>query len=69
MLADKSSWRAAKAQLPPSRQILTTIRSRKFLLALAAITSVILLWRSMGSAAAEMQKYERYSQQRGSLQR
>jgi hypothetical protein len=59
MLADKTySWRAAKARLPPSRQVLTTIRSRKFLLVLAAITSVILLWRSMGSAAGEMQKYK-----------
>jgi hypothetical protein len=59
MLADKGySWRAAKARLPPSRQIVTTLRSRKFLLTLAAITSVVLLWRSMGSAAGEMQKYE-----------
>jgi hypothetical protein len=60
MLVGKGySWKAAKARLPPSRQIIHTVRNPRFLLSLGLVTAVVLLWRSMGSAAGEMQRYVR----------
>ncbi|KAF2127364.1 glycosyltransferase family 62 protein [Dothidotthia symphoricarpi CBS 119687] len=58
MLSSKGySWKAARARLPPYRQVLHTVRNPKFLLSLGLCTAVLLLWRSMGSAAGEMQKF------------
>ncbi|ENI01034.1 glycosyltransferase family 62 protein [Bipolaris maydis ATCC 48331] len=58
MLAGKGySWKAAQARLPPSRQVLHTARNPRFLLSLALLTAVILLWRSMGSATGELQRF------------
>ncbi|KAF1964378.1 hypothetical protein BU23DRAFT_63111 [Bimuria novae-zelandiae CBS 107.79] len=51
------SWKAASARLPPSKQVWYLLRSPRtwFLLGVAAVS--ILLWRSMGSAAGEMQRF------------
>jgi hypothetical protein len=58
MLVGKGySWKAAKARLPPSRQVLHTIRNPRFLLSIGLLTAVVLLWRSVGSAAGEVQRY------------
>lgn len=58
MLAGKGySWKAARARLPPSRQVLHTVRSPRFLLSLGLFTVVLLLWRSMGSATGEVHKF------------
>ena len=62
MLAGKGySWKAAKARLPPSRQIISTVRNPRFLLGLGLFTAVVLLWRSMGSAAGDLQRYVGFS--------
>ncbi|KAF3032297.1 hypothetical protein E8E12_002637 [Didymella heteroderae] len=59
MVAGKGgySWKAAKARIPPYRQITNTVRSPRFLVPLAIITAIVLLWRSMGSAASEVQRF------------
>lgn len=60
MLAGKRySWKAAKARLPPSRQVISTVRNPRFLISIGLVTAIVLLWRSMGSAAGEMQRYAR----------
>jgi hypothetical protein len=33
------------------------VRNPRFLLSLGLVTAIVLLWRSMGSAAGEMQRY------------
>jgi hypothetical protein len=58
MLAGKGySWKAAKARLPPSRQVIHAVRNPKFLVSVGLIAAIVLLWRSMGSAAQEVQRY------------
>ncbi|CAO2658693.1 Nn.00g064160.m01.CDS01 [Neocucurbitaria sp. VM-36] len=58
MLVPKGySWKATKARLPPPRHVIHTVRSPRFLLPLALITAILLLWRSIGSAAGEMQRF------------
>jgi hypothetical protein len=58
MLVGKGySWKAAKARLPPSRAVWHTVRNPRFLLSLGVVSIIILLWRSMGSAAGEMQRF------------
>lgn len=59
MVAGKGgySWKAAKARIPPYRQITQTVRNPRFLVPLAIVTAIVLLWRSMGSAASEVQRY------------
>ncbi|PSN63889.1 hypothetical protein BS50DRAFT_637225 [Corynespora cassiicola Philippines] len=58
MLAGKGySWKAASQRLPPSKQILHMARNPRFLLSFGLVTIIILLWRSMGSAAGEMQRF------------
>jgi hypothetical protein len=58
MVAGKGgySWKAAKARIPPYRHMAHTVRSPRFLLPLAIVTAIVLLWRSMGSAASEVQR-------------
>ncbi|KAF2201995.1 hypothetical protein GQ43DRAFT_393054 [Delitschia confertaspora ATCC 74209] len=51
------SWKAAKSRLPPSRAFIHLLRNTRFLLALGLISVSIILWRSMGSAAGEMQRF------------
>ena len=62
MVAGKGgySWKAAKARIPPYRQIAHRVRSPRFLVPLAIVTAIVLLWRSMGSAASEVQRYDRF---------
>lgn len=62
MVAGKGgySWKAAKARLPPYRQLAHTARSPRFLVPLAIVTAIVLLWRSMGTAASEVQRYAQY---------
>ncbi|KAF2872553.1 Anp1-domain-containing protein [Massariosphaeria phaeospora] len=58
MLVGKGySWKAAKARLPPSRQLWHILRNPRTLFAIGAATILILLWQSMGSAAGEMQRF------------
>ena len=58
MLAAKGcSWKAVRARLPPTRQVVHTVRRPRVLLGVALLTAVVLLWRSMGSAAGEMQRF------------
>lgn len=62
MVAGKGgySWKAAKARIPPYRQIAHTVRSPRFLVPLAIVTAIVLLWRSMGTAASEVQRYGQF---------
>jgi hypothetical protein len=58
MLVPKSySWKSARARLPPSRQVVHTLRSPKTWALFGVVAVLVLLWRSMGSAAGEMQRY------------
>lgn len=58
MLVLKShSWKAAGARLPLSRQALHTLRNPRTWALFGVVAVLALLWRSMGSAAGEMQRY------------
>ncbi|KAF2690787.1 glycosyltransferase family 62 protein [Lentithecium fluviatile CBS 122367] len=58
MLGGKgSSWKAARARLPASRQVWHMLRNIRTWLAVGLLTVIILLYRSMGSAAGEMQRF------------
>ncbi|KAF2745639.1 glycosyltransferase family 62 protein [Sporormia fimetaria CBS 119925] len=57
LVAKGYSWKAARARLPPSRQIWHVLRSTQFLVAAIVLTVVVLSWRSMGSAAGEIQRF------------
>ena len=58
MLIPKSySWKATRARLIPTRQAWHVLRSFKTWILLAVVAVLILAWRSMGSAAGEMQRY------------
>ncbi|KAF2707061.1 glycosyltransferase family 62 protein [Pleomassaria siparia CBS 279.74] len=58
MLVSKGySWKAARSRLPPSRQVWHMLKTPKVLLSIGIFTTLILLWRSMGSAAGEMQRF------------
>jgi len=51
------SWKAARARLPPPRHVLNTARNPKLLLTFGLFTLLVLAWRSLGSAAGEVQRY------------
>ncbi|OCK81809.1 glycosyltransferase family 62 protein [Lepidopterella palustris CBS 459.81] len=51
------SWKAARARLPPSRAVWHLVRNTRFLLFIGLAGIVVTLWRSMGSAAGEMQRF------------
>ncbi|KAF2004975.1 glycosyltransferase family 62 protein [Amniculicola lignicola CBS 123094] len=58
MLGEKgSSWKAARARLPPTRALYHAVRNTRVLGAIAAVTVMLILWRSMGGAAGEMQRF------------
>ncbi|KAF2809748.1 uncharacterized protein BDZ99DRAFT_388746 [Mytilinidion resinicola] len=58
MLVPKGySWKAAKARLPPSRAVWHLLRNTRFLLFVGLAGITLILWRSMGSAAGEMQRF------------
>ncbi|KAF2117766.1 Anp1-domain-containing protein [Lophiotrema nucula] len=58
MLAGKGySWKAARSRLPPTRAFWHILRNTRFLISIGLVSVIILLWRSMGSAAGEMQRF------------
>lgn len=62
MLIPKSySWKATRAQLIPTRQAWHLLRNFKTWVLLAMVAILVLAWRSMGSAAGEMQRYVDYT--------
>ncbi|TIA47698.1 hypothetical protein D6C79_04494 [Aureobasidium pullulans] len=59
MLLPKSgvSWKAAKARLPPTRAVWTFLTRTRFLLVVAIVGLVILLWRGVTGTAEDLQKF------------
>ncbi|KAF7516980.1 hypothetical protein G7054_g13956 [Neopestalotiopsis clavispora] len=51
------TWKSAKAQLPPTRAIWIFITRTRFLLSLAVVGIILLLWRGIRSSANEMQSF------------
>ena len=51
------NWKAAKAQLPPSRAIWNIVSRKRFLGLVVFVGSIMLLWRGITSSASEMRKY------------
>lgn len=52
------NWKAARAQLPPTRALWNVLTRTRFLLLVAITGIVILLWRGISSSASEMQRYD-----------
>ena len=50
------NWKAAKANLPPSRAIIVLLTKTRFLLFVAIVGIFLLLWRGIRSSASEMQR-------------
>ncbi|KAL8756931.1 MAG: hypothetical protein Q9184_004345 [Pyrenodesmia sp. 2 TL-2023] len=59
MLLPKSgvTWKSTRARLPPSRAIISFLARSRFLLVLAIVIIVIILWRGISSSASEMQRF------------
>lgn len=51
------NWKAAKANLPPSRAVIVFLTRTRFLLAIAVVSIILLLWRGIRSSASEMQRW------------
>ena len=51
------TWKSTRARLPPSRAIVIFFTRSRFLLILALVAIVVVLWRGVASSAAEMQRY------------
>ncbi|KAL8813374.1 MAG: hypothetical protein Q9223_000710 [Gallowayella weberi] len=51
------TWKSTRARLPPSRTILAFLTRSRFLLVLALVAIVIVLWRGITSSASEMQRF------------
>ncbi|KAM4057595.1 anp1 domain-containing protein [Hirsutella rhossiliensis] len=51
------NWKAARAQLPPSRALWNVATRTRFLLLLTIAGILILLWRGISSSASEMQSF------------
>ncbi|KAK6076733.1 Mannan polymerase II complex ANP1 subunit [Seiridium cupressi] len=51
------TWKSAKAQLPPTRAIWVFLTRTRFLLSLAVVGIILLLWRGIRSSANEMQSF------------
>lgn len=54
------NWKAAKARLPPSRAVLAFLTRTRFLVVVALLGTIILLWRGITSSASEMKEYALY---------
>lgn len=50
------NWKAARAQLPPTRVVWNLVTRTRFLLLVAVTGIVLLLWRGISSSASEMQR-------------
>lgn len=58
MLAGKGySWKSARAKLPPTRAFAHAIRNPRFQLSFGILVILLLIWRSMGPTASEMQRF------------
>ena len=53
------NWKAARAQLPPTRAIWVLFTRSRFLLLIAVLGIVLLLWRGISSSASEMHRLDR----------
>ncbi|ROV94543.1 hypothetical protein VMCG_08206 [Cytospora schulzeri] len=51
------NWKAARAQLPPSRAVWSFVTRTRFLLCVAVTGVILLLWRGISSAGSEMQSF------------
>ncbi|KAK5127364.1 hypothetical protein LTR85_006703 [Meristemomyces frigidus] len=51
------NWKAARARLPPSRAIWNFLTRTRFLLAVAVIGIVLLVWDGLSGTAGEMQRF------------
>lgn len=57
MLVGKdASWKSARARLPPARQLWHMLRSSRAMVVFGIFTLITVIWRSMVSDAAEMQR-------------
>lgn len=54
------TWKSTRARLPPSRAVVHFFTKSRFLLVLALVAIVIVLWRGIASSASEMQRYGVY---------
>lgn len=50
------NWKAARAQLPPTRVLWNLVTRTRFLLLFTLAGIVVLLWRGISSSASEMQR-------------
>ncbi|KAK2594424.1 hypothetical protein QQS21_007878 [Conoideocrella luteorostrata] len=51
------NWKAARAQLPPTRVVWNFVTRTRFLLLVAITGITVLLWRGISSSASEMQSF------------
>ncbi|PNY21678.1 Mannan polymerase II complex ANP1 subunit [Tolypocladium capitatum] len=51
------NWKAAKAQLPPTRVLWNFVTRTRFLLLVTLAGIIVLLWRGISSSASEMQSF------------
>lgn len=51
------TWKSAKAKLPPVRAIWVVLTRTRFLLSVALLGLVLLLWRGVSTSASEMQRF------------
>jgi hypothetical protein len=57
LMAKGYSWKATKARLPQPRHVVHMLKNPRFLLSLGFFALVVLLWRSVGPAAGDVQRY------------
>ncbi len=50
------NWKAARAQLPPTRALWVLLTKTRFLLFIALAGVILLLWRGISTSASEMQR-------------
>ncbi|KAK0720885.1 Anp1-domain-containing protein [Lasiosphaeris hirsuta] len=51
------SWKAARSSLPPTRAIWVFLTRTRFLLLVAIVGAILLLWRGISTSASEMQSF------------
>ncbi|EEA27962.1 hypothetical protein TMatcc_003730 [Talaromyces marneffei ATCC 18224] len=54
------NWKSARSRLPPWRAVLILLTRTRFLVSIAVVGLVVLLWRGISSSAAEMQSFYCY---------
>lgn len=50
------NWKAARGRLPPSRAVYNFFNKTRLLLLLAAVGTILLLWRGISSSSSSMQR-------------